>query len=210
MGVRDEELVQRLIAMPAPFTLQVVVTECRSQEATSSTASALRAPPSTHAVSSYSKEKKLAHEAKSETRPSTSQPRASRASCGKQHGQQTCPAADTVWCGCSNKSHWSHTDRWPRVAPSVLSVTVTGISTNFAATAIPRHSSIDVRSKEVSRATDSILCEATFPQLDATPYATRESHQACRLEDAPQVHAFPDNSRHGYPPVCVRLYRSDP
>ena len=56
MGVRDQELVQRLISLDTAASLQEFVTCCRSFEAARTTASAIHASPSQlRIISSYKK-----------------------------------------------------------------------------------------------------------------------------------------------------------
>lgn len=59
MGVRDEELIQRLISLDASALLQDIVNHCRSYESTHTTASAIHAFPSQmYVVSSYKHQKR--------------------------------------------------------------------------------------------------------------------------------------------------------
>ncbi|KAK8400953.1 hypothetical protein O3P69_002618 [Scylla paramamosain] len=98
---RDEEVVQRIIALDAAATLADVVTLCRSYEATRTAASALRAPPGVRAVSQYRKDKKTDHRTKADARPAVPTLQSSCSNCGKQqHGPKGCPATEAVCHGC--------------------------------------------------------------------------------------------------------------
>ena len=113
-GVHNEELVQKIIALDATSSLADVVTLCRSFEATRTTATALRAPPSARAVSQYKKGKKAAHKTKAEARLATTTTTSSCKKCGKpQHGPNGCPATESSCTGCGKTGHWSHTEGCP-------------------------------------------------------------------------------------------------
>ncbi|XP_045133132.1 uncharacterized protein LOC123517192 [Portunus trituberculatus] len=113
-GVQDEEVMQKIIALDAAATLADVVTLCRSNEATRTAASALRAPPGVRAVSQYRKDKKMDHRTKADARSAVSSPPPSCSNCGKQqHGPKDCPATEAVCHGCGTTGHWSHTEKCP-------------------------------------------------------------------------------------------------
>ena len=108
MGVQDEELTQKLIALDTSSSLQDVLTECRSHEATRSATSALRAPASARALSQYKKGKKATHNQKIDSSTTTTQSRPTCDTCGRQHGSQACRANTDLCRGCGRKGHWAH------------------------------------------------------------------------------------------------------
>lgn len=110
MGVKDEELVQRLTSLDSSSSLKDVLTICRSYEAARCATSAIRAPPTAvRAVSRYKKDKKSVPTPS----PTTSTPGLFCNNCGKQHGTQVCPAAQSTCNSCDRKGHWSLTVRCP-------------------------------------------------------------------------------------------------
>lgn len=114
MGVRDEELVQRLLSLQAGSSLQDFVTCCRSYEAAKSTASAIHASPGQlYAVSSYKKNKRHDTAASSQQTQAPSSPRPSCLSCHRQHNTGKCPAAGNTCHNCGYKGHWGRTPKCP-------------------------------------------------------------------------------------------------
>lgn len=108
MGVRDNELVERLIALEPTSTLDVFVEKCYAYEATRTTASAISAPPANvRATSRYKQDKAKLH--KSTVKP----PDSPCNSCGRLHKDQRCPAAESVCNDCGKKGHWAKTVRCP-------------------------------------------------------------------------------------------------
>lgn len=113
MGVRDEELTQKLIALDAAAPLATMVNECRSYEATRTATNAIRAPPSKLcAMSAYKKTKR--HGSKDATAHPTPNRDSSCLSCTRKHGSaDKCPATDSVCGNCSGKGHWRRTPKCP-------------------------------------------------------------------------------------------------
>ena len=117
MGVREEELVRRLISLDTGASLQDVVTCCRSFEATQTAASAIHSSPSQLcALSSYKKGKRrdktthssqqasLAHREKTSEGNSTSSAYPYQF-CAHRHGSGKCPAADDTCHNYDGKDH---------------------------------------------------------------------------------------------------------
>ncbi|XP_068216653.1 uncharacterized protein [Palaemon carinicauda] len=113
MGVRDEELTQKLIALDTSASLATTVNECRSYEATRTATTAIRAPPSKLcAVSTYKKTK--GHGSKGATSHPNFNRDTSCLSCTKKHGStEKCPAADSICGNCAGKGHWKKTSKCP-------------------------------------------------------------------------------------------------
>lgn len=114
MGVRDEELTQKLISLDTTASLQDTVNACRSYEAARTATSAIRAPTSQLcAVSAYKKQK---HRRKSGTSSSPQHQDASCQSCARKHGSHDkCPAADSTCTNCGYKGHWAKAPRCPAI-----------------------------------------------------------------------------------------------
>jgi len=119
MGVRDQELVQKLISLSSNASLQDVATCCRSYEATQTTASAIHASPSQMcAVSSYKKQSRLEKNKRpltsgrtgSSTQQSSGDP---NPSCGCVHGPSDCPTHNSTCCNCGHKGHWARRKKCP-------------------------------------------------------------------------------------------------
>ena len=114
MGVRDEELVQKLISLDTTASLQDVVNTCRSYEATRKATSAIRAPPSQLcATSTYKKQK--GHKKTAAVTPS-SKPVVLCQCCARPHGpSDKCPAAESSCNNCGRRGHYSRTQKCPAV-----------------------------------------------------------------------------------------------
>lgn len=122
MGIKDEELVQRLLSMDTGAPLKDVVTFCRSYEAARDTASAIQSSPSQLcAVSAYKKGKRRDKAASSPRqassgqrgKPPTSEATHSCQCCSRQHEPGQCPAADGTCNNCGRKGHWARTAKCP-------------------------------------------------------------------------------------------------
>lgn len=119
MGVRDQELVEKLTDMPRG-TLQEVVDKCKSFESTKKNADALRDTASTRAVSQYKKNQKVAQKKKfSNDSPTKQDPARSKSddkscfACGRSHLKGSCPAMNSTCGGCGNKGHWKGARKCP-------------------------------------------------------------------------------------------------
>ncbi|KAK4298471.1 hypothetical protein Pmani_029191 [Petrolisthes manimaculis] len=114
MGIRDDELVQRLISLDSKSSLADVVTICRSYEAAKCATSAIRAPPDQlRAVSAYKKGKKnKGHEKNLSTKPSPTTATFCKC-CTKQHGPIACPATQSICTSCGRQGHWARTVQCP-------------------------------------------------------------------------------------------------
>ena len=134
MGVRDEDLVQRLIALDSSATLQEFVTCCRSYEAARATASAIHSSPSQMcAVSAYKRQKRSEKTRPPQTNAPTTHrdksPQHAAApcqSCSRQHGQSRCPATDATCLNCGRKGHWAKTAKCPAKNVQCRYCTITG------------------------------------------------------------------------------------
>ncbi|XP_068229364.1 uncharacterized protein [Palaemon carinicauda] len=103
MGIRDAELVQKLIALDAISPLQDFVTTCRSYEAGKTATSAICGLPSQLcAVSAYRRSKK-----------SSGKPAFLCQYCSRQHEPDKCPAANSTCKNCDRVGHWSRTLKCP-------------------------------------------------------------------------------------------------
>ncbi|KAK4310272.1 hypothetical protein Pmani_018151 [Petrolisthes manimaculis] len=114
MGIRDDELVQRLISLDSTAYLADVVTICRSYEAAKCATSAIRAPQDQlRAVSAYKKGKKnKGHEKNLATKPSPTIATFCKC-CAKQHGPNACPATQSTCTSCGRQGHWARTVQCP-------------------------------------------------------------------------------------------------
>ncbi|XP_045105474.1 uncharacterized protein LOC123500985 [Portunus trituberculatus] len=122
MGIREEELVQRLISMDSGAPLQDLVTCCRSYEAARNTASAIQSSPSQlFSISAYRRGKRRDKAASSLQQPPSEQrgkPAAVDVSqpcqcCSRRHSYGQCPAVDSTCSNCGRKGHWAKTARCP-------------------------------------------------------------------------------------------------
>ncbi|XP_068230979.1 uncharacterized protein [Palaemon carinicauda] len=112
MGIRDAELVQKLIALDANSPLQDLVTTCRSYEAAKTATSAIRGPPSQLcAVSAYRRSKKSS--GKPPPSPKSSKLAVLCQYCARQHEPDKCPAANSTCKNCDRVGHWSRTLKCP-------------------------------------------------------------------------------------------------
>ena len=112
MGVRDEELVQKLISLDTTASLQDVVNTCRSYEAARKATSDIRSPgPRMYATSTYKKQKGYEKAAAS---ISSSKPPDPCQSCARLHASSAkCPAVDSTCKNCGRKGHWARTQKCP-------------------------------------------------------------------------------------------------
>lgn len=114
MGVRDQELVQRLISLNATDSLQTFLTCCRSYEAARTTASAIKASPSQQlsALSAYKKGQKQQTATSSHRSPTPqSSTNSSCQSCHRKHALGKCPAVNSTCTNCGRKGHWAKTPK---------------------------------------------------------------------------------------------------
>jgi len=115
MGIRDDELIQRLISLDDKCSLQEMVTACRSYEAARCATSAIRAQPTqVRALTHHQKNKKQ----KSLAKQSFQQPTSSRAAelcqcCARHHEAGDCPAAHVTCRNCGRQGHFSSTVKCP-------------------------------------------------------------------------------------------------
>ncbi|XP_069993525.1 uncharacterized protein [Penaeus vannamei] len=112
MGIRDEELIQKLICLPSHSPLQDMVKTCKSFEATKSATSDIHAIPNQLcAVSAYQKKKKGQY--RPNPSPPISTPRVSCQFCARRHDSGKCPAANSICNNCGRHSHWARTSKCP-------------------------------------------------------------------------------------------------
>ncbi|KAK3870704.1 hypothetical protein Pcinc_024085 [Petrolisthes cinctipes] len=111
MGVRDEELVQKLLTLDTTLSLQDIVKTCHVYEATRSTTSVKRALPSqVNVVSSYKKNKQK-HQ--SSVLQQSLSPVATGRNCGHEHDKGKCPTADKTCSNCGRRGHWQRSPACP-------------------------------------------------------------------------------------------------
>ena len=123
MGVRDEELTQKIIALDSTTPLQAVVNVCRAHEATRTATSAIRAPTASIAkISKYRQDKGRNHQ------PTSTPSNTSKAcqSCNKSHNSAKCPAATSTCKNCGRKGHWARTPKCPALKVTCHYCTKTG------------------------------------------------------------------------------------
>ena len=123
MGVRDEELTQKIIALDSTTPLQAVVNVCRAHEATRTATSAIRAPTASIAkISKYRQDKGRNHQ------PTLTPSNTSKAcqSCNKSHNSAKCPAATSTCKNCGRKGHWARTPKCPALKVTCHYCTKTG------------------------------------------------------------------------------------
>ncbi|ROT75496.1 hypothetical protein C7M84_005966 [Penaeus vannamei] len=122
MGVREEELVQRLVSPDSQASLDDFITCCRTFESSSAAASAIVAAPSQlNILSSYKRNQrrqKMTATTKHtpqccQSPPLTKNSPASCRSCTRQHAVGHCPAKNSTCPNCGYKGHWHRTPRCP-------------------------------------------------------------------------------------------------
>ncbi|XP_064121783.1 uncharacterized protein LOC135226273 [Macrobrachium nipponense] len=131
MGIRDADLVQKLIALDANSSLQDFITTCRSYEAAKTATSAICAPPNQLcAVSAYKRSKKSS--GKHPPSPKPSNPATWCQYCARQHDQDKCPAANSTCKSCDRVGHWSRTMKCPPCSKRSSAVCVTALDTSIS------------------------------------------------------------------------------
>ena len=112
MGLRDEELIQKLISLNAKASLQEFVDTCRSYEAAKKATSAIRATPfKLCATSTYKKQK--GREKKAASSPS-SKLVVPCENCARKHSSSDkCPATDSNCKNCGRRGHWARMPKCP-------------------------------------------------------------------------------------------------
>ncbi|ROT64570.1 hypothetical protein C7M84_017476 [Penaeus vannamei] len=122
MGVREEELVQRLVSLDSQASLDDFVTCCRTFESSRAAASAIVAAPSQlNILSSYKRNQRRQKMTamtkhtpqRCQSPPLTKDSPASCRSCTRQHAVGHCPAKDSTCPNCGYKGHWHRTPRCP-------------------------------------------------------------------------------------------------
>ncbi|XP_064116655.1 uncharacterized protein K02A2.6-like [Macrobrachium nipponense] len=116
MGVRDEELIQRLIPLQPSSTLAEFVTCCRSAS-TCATASAIASSPSqVNALSTYKKNQRLQKRTshRSPDQRSHQSPNSDLCQyCSCKHDSGQCPATGASCNNCGRTGHWPRTQKCP-------------------------------------------------------------------------------------------------
>jgi len=186
MGVRDEELIQKLISLDTTASLQDVVNTCRSYEATRKATSAIRAPPSQLcATSTYKKQK---GQGKAATSNPPSKPAVPCQCCARQHtSSDKCPAADSTCNNCGRRGHWSRTRNCPAITAQC----------RFCG----RMGHYDQYCKTKNKA----AMQGGSPSDSATPLSSRKS-QATRKSACRRVGSSTCQTPH---PICVLLSHGD-
>lgn len=114
MGIRNDELVQRLISVDSKSCLADVVTTCRSYEAAKCATSAIRAPPDElRAISAYKKGERNQEQRKAAPPKPSSTTATFCKRCVRQHGPNACPASQSSCSSCGQQSHWARTVQCP-------------------------------------------------------------------------------------------------
>ncbi|XP_068222164.1 uncharacterized protein [Palaemon carinicauda] len=112
MGIRDGELVQKLISLEATASLQEVVNTCRSYEAARKATSAIRAPTSQlRVVSTYKKQKGGGKNHSSTPPPKPANP--CQCCARTHHSSEICPALESSCKNCGRRGHWDRTPKCP-------------------------------------------------------------------------------------------------
>ncbi|XP_068235531.1 uncharacterized protein [Palaemon carinicauda] len=112
MGIRDGELVQKLISLDATASLQEVVNTCRSYEAARKATSAIRAPTSQlRVVSTYKKQKGGGKNHSSTPPPKPATP--CQCCARTHHSSEVCPALESSCKNCGRRGHWDRTPKCP-------------------------------------------------------------------------------------------------
>ncbi|XP_076044716.1 uncharacterized protein LOC143027329 [Oratosquilla oratoria] len=110
MGVRDEDLAQRISSLPTTATLQEVVTHCRSHESARESVSGRQDDPQVRAVSAYKSAQRPARASPPQPPPApSSRPGDTCPNCGtKGHRPHTrpCPARNARCRVCGTTGHW--------------------------------------------------------------------------------------------------------
>ncbi|XP_066978786.1 uncharacterized protein [Macrobrachium rosenbergii] len=117
MGVRDEELIQCLVALQPSSTFADLVTCCSSFESTRATASAIASAPSQiSAVSSYKKNQRLQMR-NSHRSPDLHSQHSTNGdpcqNCSRKHNSGQCPASGATCNNCGHTGHWPRSQKWP-------------------------------------------------------------------------------------------------
>lgn len=97
MGVMENELVHKLLTISPVKSLDDVLQECSTFEATCTTTSAITAPDAVRAMSTYKE--------KNDVRKTNA--------CGRLHEQQQCPAKESECRDCGKNERWPETIRFP-------------------------------------------------------------------------------------------------
>ncbi|XP_064120305.1 uncharacterized protein LOC135224910 [Macrobrachium nipponense] len=116
MGVRDGELMQRLIPLQPSSTLAEFVTCCRSNESTRATASAIASSHNqVNAVSTYKKNQRLhkRYSHRSDQRSHQSPNSDPCQYCSHKHNSGQCPATGVSYNSCGRTGHWPRTQKCP-------------------------------------------------------------------------------------------------
>ncbi|XP_068224072.1 uncharacterized protein [Palaemon carinicauda] len=112
MGIRDGELVQKLISLDATASLQEVVNTCRSYEVARKATSAIRAPTSQlRVVSTYKKQKGGGKNHSSTPPPKPANP--CQCCARNHHSSEVCPALESNCKNCGRRGHWDRTPKCP-------------------------------------------------------------------------------------------------
>ncbi|KAK3889967.1 hypothetical protein Pcinc_006119 [Petrolisthes cinctipes] len=112
MGIRDAELVLKLISMDSSSSLNDVVTACHAHEAARRTTTAISAPNQhVQAVSTYKNQKKKnqGHIKDPPNKESPALPAAACHSCARHHEPRQCPAFKSTCNCCGRLGHRSLT-----------------------------------------------------------------------------------------------------
>ncbi|KAK8372371.1 hypothetical protein O3P69_020950 [Scylla paramamosain] len=114
MGVRDDELIQRLISLDDKCSLQEMVTACRSYEAARCATSDIRAQPTqVRALTPHQKSKKQKNLDKQPPQQSTAKTAELCQCCARYHETGACPAAQVTCRNCGRQGNFASTVKCP-------------------------------------------------------------------------------------------------
>ncbi|ROT78807.1 hypothetical protein C7M84_002466 [Penaeus vannamei] len=121
MGVREEELVQRLVSLDSQASLDDFVTCCRTFESSRAAASAIVAAPSQlNILSSYKRNQRrqkmtatTKHTPQRCQSPPLTKDSPPPVGLTRQHAVGHCPAKNSTCPNCGYKGHWHRTPRCP-------------------------------------------------------------------------------------------------
>lgn len=226
MGIRDEELIQRLISLDGSAPLQDVVNLCRPYEATQTTASAIHASPwQMCAVSSYKQQKRWKRAQTTATPGLKGNPASQQSSgqpcvsCGCKHSPSKCPASEATCSNCGYKGYWAKKQKCPTKSVQCRYCRKMGHydkccrSKMNAATALPPFTPATRTVKACLSTSDVTLTDASSPRPVCIQLSMDMSSQIhmlpdtgadvtvigkpCHLERAEEQ--SPDCARHCYP-----------
>ncbi|XP_076068309.1 uncharacterized protein LOC143040770 isoform X3 [Oratosquilla oratoria] len=114
MGVRDDELIQRLISLDDKCSLQDVVNTCRSYETARCATSDIRAQPAqVRSLTHHQRRKKQKSFLRQTPKQPTSKVTDPCQCCARHHEPGACPAAQATGRNCGRQGHFPSTIKCP-------------------------------------------------------------------------------------------------